>query len=307
MPSRFDVTDSLRPTLLALVLLAGGCGLIDSEKQRDRTGRDRELFPTDQTPAWSPSGDRIAYHHDARRTDDTTDVRGLYVLNLETDSTRLVAEGSARSPDWRPDGKRIAFKTGDVYTIRPDGSGLKRVTEFGTSSGPRWSPDGRTITFGRSGSTEEVGVWFAHLSDSTFTRFGWVASPADWSPEGERIAYQNEDELWIADTSRTDSTQLTDNGYAANRHPAWSPNGEWVAWTPLPPGDGQELRVMRSDGSGKQKLTDGGRDPSWGPNSKRIVFSKRARNSDLTALWMIRRDGSDLRQLTAPSRNPPSP
>jgi len=307
MPSRFDVTDSLRPTLLALVLLAGGCGLIDSEKQRDRTGRDRELFPTDQTPAWSPSGDRIAYHHDARRTDDTTDVRGLYVLNLETDSTRLVAEGSARSPDWRPDGKRIAFKTGDVYTIRPDGSGLKRVTEFGTSSGPRWSPDGRTITFGRSGSTEEVGVWFAHLSDSTFTRFGWVAGPADWSPDGGRIVYQNADELWTADTSRTDSTQLTDTGYVANRDPAWSPDGDWIAWTAVTD-DGSELWLMRSDGTGERRLAGPiAGEPSWGPDSKRLVFVKPDPETDHNALWTIRRDGSDLRQLTAPSRHPPSP
>ena len=293
--------------LLVLAAMTSGCDVTnvvtDNEPPKDTTDPNPGPFQVDQTPAWSPEGNRIAYHHDAGRTEDTTDVSGLYVLDLDRDSTRLVVEGSARSPDWRPDGERLAFTTGNVYTIRPDGSDLRQVTDFGSSFQPRWSPDAQTISFGRSGSTEEVGVWFAHLSDSTFTRFGWVASPADWSPDGERIVYQNEDELWIADTARTDSTQITDNGYVANRDPAWSPDGEWIAWTPLP-GDGQELWIMRSDGSDKRKLADRGHDPAWGPGSERIVFSGPPAESDLTALWTIRRDGSDLRQITDPSRNP---
>ncbi|MEF8796762.1 MAG: hypothetical protein V5A22_14840 [Salinivenus sp.] len=259
----------------------------------------------DQTPAWSPSGDRIAYHHNALWTPDSVDdVSGLYMLNLETDSTRLLVEGSARSPDWRPDGKRLAFTTGNVYTIRPDGSDLKQVTEFGSSFQPHWSPDAQTISFGRSGTTEEVGIWFAHLSDSTFTKFGFGATPADWSPNRKRIVYNFRDQLWTADTSRTDSTQLTSNAFVNNRDPAWSPDGEWIAWSPITKEGNHELWIMRSDGSEKQKLADRGREPTWGPNSERIVFAKPARESDLTALWTIRRDGSDLRQITDPSRNP---
>jgi len=43
---------------------------------------------------------------------------------------------------------------------------------------------------------------------------------------------------------------------------------------------------------------------AWGPGFDRLVFAKPAQGSNLTALWTIRRDGSDLRQITAPSRNP---
>ncbi len=259
-------------------------------------------FRVDYSPAWSPEGNRIAYHHDAGWTEDTTDVSGLYVLNLETGSTRLVVEGSARSPDWRPDGARIAFTTGNIYTIRPDGSGLRQVTDFGASFFPRWSPDGQTLSFSRSGSTEESGIWFVHLSDSTFTKFGFGAAPADWAPNGKRIVY-DKTQIFIADTSRADVMQLTDNGAVDNRHPAWSPDGEWIAWSPLDE-NGFELWVMRADGTGKRKLAKGGSFPAWGPDSERIVFSKPAHNSDLTALWVIRRDGSELRQITNPSRNP---
>ncbi|NBC85490.1 MAG: hypothetical protein GVY25_04790, partial [Bacteroidetes bacterium] len=137
------------PVLAGLIVFAvtlAGC---------DFSGDDRTLpppappdvFPTDRTPAWSPGGDRIAYHHDAGGTEDTTDVSGLYVLNLDTDSTWLVVEGSARSPDWRPDGERLAFSTGNIYTVRPDGSDLRQVTDHGSAFFPSWSPDGKRLAY----------------------------------------------------------------------------------------------------------------------------------------------------------------
>mgnify|MGYP006294563551 CR=1 FL=1 len=285
---------SLLPILLALALF-GGCDSYEPDPP--------DVRRVDRFPAWSPSGDRITYLHAAGPTKDTTDVTGLYILDLETDSTWLVAEGLVTSPDWRPDGERIAFAAGDIFTIRPDGSDLRRASEFGSSFNPHWSPDGKTISFGRSGTTEEVGIWFGYLPDSTFTKFGFGATPADWSPRGHRIVYNFQDQLWTADTSRTDSTQLISNEFVNNRDPAWSPNGEWIAWAPITD-DGSEIWVMRSDGTEQQKLIDRGREPAWGPNSERIVFSRPASDSDYTALWTIRRDGSDLRQITNPSRNP---
>ena len=76
------------------------------------------------------------------------------------------------SPAWAPDGTRVAFswfrcpaKTDDVYTIRPDGSGLRRVTGRSISGlwfrrawsmSPSFSPDGRLIAFARSKPYAEV-------------------------------------------------------------------------------------------------------------------------------------------------------
>jgi len=295
---RYGTIYPLLPALLALVVITSGCGepVVPDPSPPDPTS-------VHEDPAWGPDGNHIAYVRDARITEDTTDVTGLYIRDLETDSTWLVTEGLMSSPDWRPDGERIAFSAGDIFTIRPDGSSLRRVTEFGSSFDPKWSPEGQTLTFGRSGSTEEVGVWFAHLRDSSFVRFGWVASPADWSPEGTRIVYQNNDQLWIADTSRTDSTQLTDNNAMNNDQPAWSPNGKWITWQ-IVTNDASELWVMRADGSEKQYVINTPGRPSWGPDSERIALTKESRKSDYRAIWTIRRDGSDLRQITTPSRNP---
>jgi TolB protein len=67
-------------------------------------------------------------------------------------------------PAWSPRGDRIAFtsvRTGDVevYTIRPDGSGLRQLTHDLSNNGhPTWSPDGRSIFFtsSRTGWKDEL-------------------------------------------------------------------------------------------------------------------------------------------------------
>jgi Tol biopolymer transport system component len=308
MSSRFGTIYFLLPTLLVLAVLSSGCDTNENQTMPPPNGAPPP-HPVDQTPAWSPSGDRIAYHHNALWTPDSVDdVSGLYMLNLETDSTRLLMEGSARSPDWRPDGKRIAFTTGNIYTIRPDGSNLQQVTDHGSAFFPSWSPDGTRLAYDAT-TLPQPGIWLVDPDGSTRKNLGLGRYP-DWSVHGKRLVYEGSPgtsesgpQLWTSDTSATDSTQLSDNAFENNRYPKWSRDGEWIAWSPITE-NGYEIWIMRSDGSEKQKLADRGRDPAWGPNSERLVFAKPGRESDLTALWTIQRDGSDLRQITTPSRNP---
>lgn len=88
-----------------LVALLAGCDT--SQEERTIPTPVIPTGPVDQTPAWSPDGRYIAYHHDARWTEDSTDVTGLYILDLETETTRLLIEGGLESrlaPGWSPPG-----------------------------------------------------------------------------------------------------------------------------------------------------------------------------------------------------------
>jgi len=268
-----------------------------------------DVVEVDQDPAWSPDGNRIAYLHDAAGTEDTTDVTGLYILNLEADTTRLVVEGFTMSPSWRPDGGRIAFSTSDIYTIRPDGSDLRRLVHRGRTFSPSWAPNGHRIAYDLTIPADSSGIWLVnpdgsgkkHLGLGRFERGRFPA----WSPD-HRILFEGfsgrsseSSQLWIADSNATDSTQLTTNDFVDNHDPEWSPDGKWIAWAPVHKGD-SEIWIMRADGSSPRKLITGGATPTWGPDSERIVFARAGQESDYTALWMIRRDGSGLRQLTFP-------
>lgn len=102
---------------------------------------------------------------------------GLRILNLDTRETRVLTTAPDNLPAWSPDGRRIVFtrknETGnfDIYTIRPDGSGLHRCTTHPSSDAHAvWTADGRIMWSGsQHGFRDE-----AALYEQTFQQYGQI-------------------------------------------------------------------------------------------------------------------------------------
>jgi Tol biopolymer transport system component len=159
--------------------------------------RRRILFRTkaSQLPlydlAWSPNGRRIAFTWYR----DPPGAYELWLLRMDGTADAFTSPSGAASPNWAPDGKRLAYVgQGGIFVanVRTRSARLLRGTK--TSGCPRWSPNGRWIavcTFHGSGAKR-----FQSLDVLTPTgghrrqlvKAGLVA-PYAWAPDSEAILF----------------------------------------------------------------------------------------------------------------------
>ncbi|ACT60290.1 PD40 domain-containing protein [Hirschia baltica] len=144
--------------------------------RRDGTGL-REVTHGEENagfPSFSADGKEIVY-----RVWDKENI-GLRIYNIEKDEHRVLTETGDNLPAYSPDGTRILFTRRhghadyDLYTIKPDGTDLVRLTTHPSGDGHAvWSNDGSKIMWSGSvyGFRDE-----AALYDDTFQQYGqiWV-------------------------------------------------------------------------------------------------------------------------------------
>ncbi len=102
----------------------------------------------DFEPAWSPNGKLIAF---LRRGSPALQNR-LFVMRSDGSGARVVRGVSvgAGAPTWSPSGKEIAYwqsgrtGRGEIYAVRPDGSGRRKIVAEADYGGS-WSPDGKRL------------------------------------------------------------------------------------------------------------------------------------------------------------------
>jgi Tol biopolymer transport system component len=141
--------------------------------RRDGTGLEALTDGTVHSgfPSYSADGKAIVYRVWGE------DVAGLRILDLENRTTRVLTTEYDNLPGWSPDGDRILFTRKvdavnfDIYTIRPDGTGLLRLTTNRANDGHAvWTADGRILwNSGIYGFRDE-----AALYDNTFQPYGQI-------------------------------------------------------------------------------------------------------------------------------------
>ena len=162
------------------------------------TGSGNNAFPS-----FAPDGKRIVYRTFSKEGD------GLRILNRETKAVTALTSGYDNFPLWSPRGDLIMFArlaggAYDVYTIRPDGTSLKRLTNGkGNDAHMAWSPDGEYILFAssRMGFKDEAlytdapqpyGEIFVMRYDGTqveqLTDNQWEDGTPAWRPTPVKIA-----------------------------------------------------------------------------------------------------------------------
>ncbi len=291
-------------TVALVAVLACGCN----------SGQDAAGDAVDHGGALVSEEGQIAFMRAA--SFDGPDIEAdVYVIRADGSEERRLTDspGLDGFPSWSPDGQRIAFASDrgggswELYTMSADGSGQRRLTntQYHDESVPAFSPDEDKIAFATDIDSSPT-VWVVDADGSDRERLASGLFPS-WSPDGERIAftaYAGERPyiaVMNADGSgrRSLGASLLQrlSGRVSDEQPAWSPDGQKIAFASE--GDG-ELYAINPDGSGRTRLTDTpGYDhwpPTWSPDGTRIAFT--SENANGSAIYVMNSDGSGLTKLT---------
>ncbi|MEP6639060.1 MAG: hypothetical protein ABJC39_06895 [Chloroflexota bacterium] len=174
----------------------------------------------------------------------------IYVSQMDgSERRRVSAEIPAWSPVFSPDGKQLAFLSGDLQT--PDGSKLFVVPL-----------DGSHPPLEVGGGIPIARHYFPTIS---------------WSPDGRRIAFAGNLQIIVAASDGSGATAITDK-YVKRDFPVWSPDGSQIAYRIVAYDQSRRsLAVADADGSHERILTsvtDGSVNtlsiPHWSPDGTRL-------------------------------------
>jgi Tol biopolymer transport system component len=150
----------------------------------------------EEVPAWTADG-RIVFCGQSPTDPDNWDI---YRINADgtglTNLTNTDANTFECWPSPAPNGNKIAFTRAtetslEIWTMKLDGSGLRRVTDGRNSD---WSPTGNDLVFTRdnpSGSDRDI--WVVHSDGTDVQQLTNTPNRREtfpsWSPDGTKIVY----------------------------------------------------------------------------------------------------------------------
>ncbi len=194
----------------------------------------------------------------------------------------------------------------EIYSVRPDGRGLRRLTEAASADYPAApAPDGSALL--AVSVTEREQQQFERMvllaPDGSAKAFGPISARVrgpSWSPDGRWIVFESDTasfrDLYRIDRDGSGLRRLTQNP-EGNFEPAVSPDGRWIAFVSSRDGDA-EVYVMRADGAEPRRITAFHRDdwgPRWSPDGRRIAFLSNRESAD--RVFVVGADGTELRRL----------
>jgi len=278
-------------------------------------------------PQISPNGESIVYVR--RFADIMTDQNysNLWIVRFDGSDHRPLTTGNRRdsAPRWSPDGKQLLFLSDEhgspqLYVRWMDTGQSAKLTNLQQApQSPAWSPDGKLVSF----------VSFVPSESISIAKLPAAPKGATWADPPmviDQLVYRYDKKgylkpgyfhIFVMPPEPGTPRQITTGNYHHGSSPSgrgkyvWAPDGRAIVVTAIrrddaeyQPVNSELYEITLADGAVKE-LTDRfgpDDDPAISPDGQRIAytgFDDRYQGHQTARLYVMNRDGSDSRVLTA--------
>lgn len=243
------------------------------------------------------------------------DYNQLCMINADGTGYQQLTSLEAHSyyPVYSPLGGSVVYasnQNGGVFDLFfftfKDTKLVRLTTQIGNVISPTFSPDGTKILFANRASEGPTSLWTVESTgknpDILYAGPNTIVA-VDWAPNGQTIAFAMATEpdvyeIFLMNADGTNVRQLTDNLPGIGGSIDWSPDSRKLLIYAGPAGD-KNIFLVDVVAETAAQLTNGGNNAasSFSPDGQWIAFNS-LRNNDQADIFIIRPDGTGLRQVT---------
>lgn len=247
-----------------------------------------------------------------------------YLADIDGSNEFLIAQTgfNIHCPQISPDGEKISFASAfegpwEIYTISKDGSGLSNVSKgyYLMVSCTAWSPNTEILLYSHESSAFSD-IYLMELGSQDKSNLTKVRkrklrgynffTPYAWSPQGDKIAFASDRDgdfdIYVMDIAGNNLVQLTQNSDVEDYDPAWSPDGQWIAYTSSSGiEDGSDIYLIDLKNPITPEPVNITQHPAndssaaWSPDSSMLLFvSDRDGSADI---FLMDRNGKDAKKI----------
>jgi hypothetical protein len=187
----------------------------------------------------------------------------------------------------------------DLYRISPDGGDLEPITtDDPPDSDPKWSPDGQRLAFDSTREDGQRNIWILEANGDLVRLTGDTGATnrfATWSPDGTKIAYEHNGQIWTVTVDNPSTAKRLTSG-PTDSVPTWSKTNV-IAFQRGSGGNSQVFTVAAAGGTPKLLIDNGAGaagQPSWSANGKRIAYTRL--EDGVRRIWVANADAQSGRK-----------
>jgi serine/threonine-protein kinase len=189
-------------------------------------------------------------------------------------------------PRLSPDGKSIAVEVqgaagADIWLSDLGGHTTSRLTREGYNNRPEWSPDGRRVMYTSSRDPSNALWWQPADGSANATMLLHQSNPIRegvFTPDGHAVVYRvdtpdNNRDIYLLPLAGDQKPVPLLANINDDKEPRVSPDSRWLAYVSNESGR-EEVYVRALSGAGGRVpvSTDGGGEPLWSRDGKRLFY-----------------------------------